>query len=365
MQLQTHTQDIHERRLTSDDSSPALAAGDVCLAIDRFAFTANNVTYGAVGEQIGYWRFFPPTLEADDHTRWGMIPVWGFATVTASEHADIQVGERVYGYLPMATEWVMRPGQVSAGRWVDTSAHRADLPPVYNSYQRLTDGPADAVRDNLTALLMPLYGTAFCLVDALSEQNFHGATQVLIGSASSKTSLGLAYGLRQLPAERRPKVVGLTSPGNRAFLESIDLYDQIVTYDGLDNVDSGLDTVIVDMSGNRPVLSQLHQTLGERMRWCHYVGLTHIDAAADRASTPLIDERSGMFFAPGHIQRRSEALGSSEWNRQMQAFTNGAVAHAAGWLDVREIGGLEAFLPVYDAVIRGELNAREGLIVKL
>ena len=53
---------------------PALAEGEVLLAIDSFAFTSNNVTYAAFGEAMNYWQFFP-TGDAD----FGQIPVWGFA----------------------------------------------------------------------------------------------------------------------------------------------------------------------------------------------------------------------------------------------------------------------------------------------
>ena len=53
---------------------PPLSDGEVLARIDRFALTANNVTYGVMGERIGYWKFFPVEAEED-----GIIPVWGFA----------------------------------------------------------------------------------------------------------------------------------------------------------------------------------------------------------------------------------------------------------------------------------------------
>ena len=33
--------------------------GEVLLEVDAFAVTANNVTYAVVGDQLGYWNFFP------------------------------------------------------------------------------------------------------------------------------------------------------------------------------------------------------------------------------------------------------------------------------------------------------------------
>ncbi len=368
-ELQTNVNNITERQIVDSryKADTPLMEGEVMLKIDRFAFTANNVTYGAVGERIGYWQFFQPSGR-DADSGWGMIPVWGYATVVASAQPEIAVGERVYGYLPMADHWVMRPGRINANRWVDVSEHRSELPPVYNSYQRFpADTAEDAQRDNLTSLLMPLYGTAYCLCDALEMKDFHGASQVLIISASSKTSLGLAFALSQLPEEKRPKIIGVTSAGNADFVSGVGLYDQVVSYDALDAVDTSQPAVIVDMSGNRKALSTLHGALGDNMRWTDYVGLTHLDAAmmAPGEDAPkLIDERSAMFFAPGHIQQRAQELGQDEWNRRMGAFVQSAIGSAAQWLKVREVTDLSSFLPDYDAMVAGKVNAKEGLIVR-
>ena len=34
-------------------------AGEILVAIDKFAMTANNVTYAASGDLFGYWQFYP------------------------------------------------------------------------------------------------------------------------------------------------------------------------------------------------------------------------------------------------------------------------------------------------------------------
>ena len=74
-----------------------LAAGEVLLAVDRFALTANNVTYAVAGDMLNYWSFFP--AEAG----WGRIPVWGFGNVVKSRHDAVSTGERLYGYYPMSS----------------------------------------------------------------------------------------------------------------------------------------------------------------------------------------------------------------------------------------------------------------------
>ena len=53
----------------------ALVDGEVRMAIDKFALTANNVSYAVIGDTFGYWKFFPAEGE------WGIVPVWGGAQV--------------------------------------------------------------------------------------------------------------------------------------------------------------------------------------------------------------------------------------------------------------------------------------------
>ncbi len=59
--------------------NPRLEPGQALLKVDKFAFTANNVTYAAFGAAMDYWKFFPSADAA-----WGRIPVWGFGDVLAS-----------------------------------------------------------------------------------------------------------------------------------------------------------------------------------------------------------------------------------------------------------------------------------------
>jgi hypothetical protein len=160
----------------------------VLIGVDRFAFTANNITYGAVGELIGYWNFFPA------RDGWGRIPVWGFGEVMRSRHEALPVGERVYGYLPISTHLVIQPDHVSPAGFVDAVGHRSALPPIYNRYTRVAADPMhERRREAHIALFRPLFTTAFLLDDLLAEREGFGARRVVLSSASSKTALGLAH----------------------------------------------------------------------------------------------------------------------------------------------------------------------------
>ncbi|MGB0507634.1 MAG: DUF2855 family protein, partial [Pikeienuella sp.] len=189
-EFQVQRKDLKTSRVVDGVSADApLGETEVMIAVDKFAFTANNVTYGVAGDQIGYWQFFPPT-GADD--TWGTLPVWGFGEVTASNAADVPVGERLYGYFPPAANLRITAGRVSKGRITDTSEHRAALPPAYNSYQRVTADPNyNPATDDARALLWPLFITSFCLWDSMKDNDWYGAKRVIVLSASSKTSIGL------------------------------------------------------------------------------------------------------------------------------------------------------------------------------
>lgn len=213
------------------DGEPArdeVGEGEAQLRIERFALTTNNVTYGVLGEQLGYWRRFP----AEDG--WGRIPAWGYARVAASGATGIAEGTRVFGFLPMASRITMRPVPHPLG-FRDTSA---DLNPIYIQYLAVDDAAEDAA-----LVWRPLFGTSVMLDLDLSENGLPDT--VVLTSASSKTALGLAHLLRGRPV----RIAGLTSPQRTAWVEDLGLYDDVLGYDDLDRLDAGDDAVLVDFTG--------------------------------------------------------------------------------------------------------------------
>ena len=295
-----------------------LEDGEARLTLECFALTANNVTYGVVGERIGYWKFFPASEDG-----WGVIPVWGVAVVEESAASGLTVGERFYGYLPMASHLTISPAKLRPESLFDGAAHRAALPPVYNRYLRLSADPAyDPSQDEARMILWPLYATSFCLCDFFIANDWFGAERVIIPSASSKTAIGTAYAIA---GEQPDKIlIGVTSARNADAVRALGLYDEVVLYDDIEKeIDAAAPSVIIDMSGSGEILGRLHRHLGDNMRYTSNVGVTHYDEAG--MGPDFIRERSAMFFAPGHIQKRNE-----EWG-QFGGFVN---------LSVNNVGGL-------------------------
>ena len=365
-EFQTVKNNLRQSRLVATGDHAAdfqLDEGEALLKLERFSFTANNVTYGASGETIGYWRFFPPAEQ--DRDTYGLIPVWGMAEVVASQCDGVKEGERVYGYFPPAHFLKVTPGRVNPYQFSDMAAHRAELPPIYNNYTRLDHEPGyERALDNHRALLQPLHATAYLLCDKLEMEENYGAEQVIIVSASSKTAIGLAFGL----AQNTPKahLVGVTSPSNMAFVESLGHYDQVISYDDLAAIASRPST-IVDMSGNSGYLGRLHAHLGDKMKQCVNVGLTHWEELghADADAAKIITERSNFFFAPSHAAHRSQEWGAEEFNKRMQAFLAGSIAASQNWMQVIEAAGLDALAARYGDMVDGKFTPTEGLIITL
>ena len=174
-----------ETHLPDADVLPADA---LLVKVDRFAFTANNITYAVLGDALKYWQLFPAPPS------FGNIPVWGFGNVIASKHAGVAEGERLFGYFPMATHLVIEAADVTKRGLRDGAAHRQGVAPVYNAYARVSGDAAFAGRQgDHQALLRPLFMLSFLVDDYLAENGLFGARGVILSSASSKTAFGLAH----------------------------------------------------------------------------------------------------------------------------------------------------------------------------
>ncbi len=336
-----------------------LADGEALLTVDHFAFTANNITYAALGKGFKYWDFFP--VQAP----WGQIPVWGFADVTASRHPEIKTGSRVYGYLPMANQLVVKPGKVSKSSFLDTAEHRQHLALAYNQYLFTQTDPAyRPEHEALQMLLRPLLITSFLLDDFLAAQDFFGADQIVLTSASSKTALGLAFMLQHQRQARGKQltITALTSPGNVSFVDSLGYYDRVVSYDAIDQLEADQSTVSVDFAGNSDVLTALHTHFGEQMRFSSLVGAAHWDQRGGNRNLP--GAKPEVFFAPGYWEKRGKELGNAVLMQRFAELWSPLVASVESWMTVSTLEGQEAMRQAYLDTLHGNIRPDQGLILK-
>lgn len=335
----------------------ALEHGEARLALHRFALTANNITYAAFGQAMSYWRFFP----GPDGR--GRLPVWGFAQVTESRAPGLEMGERIYGYFPAASELVVTPGKIRPESFFDASEHRSALPAVYNRYVRCAADPAyDPAREAAQMVLQPLFLTAFLIDAHLRDTGFAGADRITLTSASSKTALALAF----LLGRSRPdglRIEALTAARNAAFVEASGLYDDITDYDDIAAMDHAPARLIVDFAGAADVNRALHGRFGDNLKANIRVGGAHWDDSAPARDLP--GPRPAFFFAPDHARDRIAEWGPGGFAKRQGEAWSQFVAAADGLLAWRNLtGGAEA-LGAYQSLVRGQVPASEALVVEV
>lgn len=350
-QFLVNKNDLSDCRWVNSEA-PQPEDGQVLLQVSRFALTANNITYAVAGESMNYWQFFP------SEDGWGRVPVWGFADVAASAHPDVQPGERYYGYYPVGSHLLVDAQRVDDAGLVDGAPHRAELARVYNQYSR---APARSFEEEAAEMLYrPLYMTSFVLDDFLSSENFFSAGQVLLTSASSKTSMGLAY---LLHARGDCRVLGLTSTKNKAFVESLGCYDTVVDYDSISSLDSQQSTVIVDMAGNGTALAGVHNHFTDQLKYSCLVGATHWSARA--GARDMAGPKPELFFAPDHIMRRTKEWGPDELQARFLKAWDGFVSAAAGWVEIQQIQGTDAIQEFYGQLLNDQVAPSGGYILSI
>lgn len=355
--FEVHTSDLTQVQVRRS-ALPALSSGEILLRIDTFALTANNVTYGVVGDAMGYWKFFP--VDAP----WGCLPVWGFGEVVASEHPELAAGERLYGYWPMASHAVLAPQAVGARSFVDGAAHRAALPALYNSYERCAADPGyQRNQESLQALFRPLFTTSFLLDDFLADNDFFGARSVVLTSASSKTAIGLAHQLSQ--RGDAIEVVGLTSASRTGFVQNLGCYGTVLAYDDVRQLPEE-PAALVDIAGSAAVRARVHGFLGERLRYSASVGATHWEQTSiGAADHDLPGPAPTMFFAPAQAEKRLQTWGPARFAAAAAEAWSGFVPAAQRWFTVQHHQGEAAVRALYADLLAGRSDPSRGHIAAL
>ena len=354
MNFEVDKHDLRCTRFDKVDSVP-LDDGEIRLVVDSFALTSNNVTYAAFGDVLQYWNFFPAADEA-----WGRIPVWGFADVAESRHPDIRAGTRVYGFMPMSTVFVVSPGHVNEQGFTDLAPHRQAMASTYNRYAYVSEHSLHLpCREEHHMLLWPLFFTSYLIDDVIADASRFGAELVVISSASSKTALITAHLLHA----RGDKVIGLTSPDNREFVQELGCYSSVLTYDNLQALPTNT-AVYVDIAGNGRVTAAVHEHYGNDLKHSMIVGNTHWNESSP-PSAALPGPTPTFFFAPNQIAKRTAEWGSAELDQRVSSSWEHFYAWASKWVEFQYVVGHQGVDSVYRELLDGHSNPRVGYICSL
>ena len=351
--------DLETMEMVSEPDNGSLEAGEALLRVHRFSLTTNNITYAAYGEPMQYWDFFPVADSA-----WGQMPVWGFAEVEATTTDDLAVGERIYGYLPIADTLRVRPSRVTAGGFVDDMPHRRELPSGYNQYVRCAQDPLYTPEtEALQAIYRPLFVTSYTLADYLRDNDFFGVNRIVLSSARSETAYGTAFALTGDDIE----VVGLTSATNADFVRETGFYDQIVDYSEVTALPTDKATLYVDFAGNRDLRSTIHHHFGDELRFSSVVGSAKTTELPRKMELP--GPRPTFFFAPEQIRKSQQEWGREVFGKRFGAAWSSFLERAANSdvpvIRVVEGHRFDAAERVTRSLLRGKVPPQEGHIVTL
>ena len=348
--------DLRDTKWVFQEES-AIGDGEVQLKPHAFALTANNVTYAAFGgPPMNYWHFFP----ADDPA-YGRVPVWGFATVTASTVEGIDEGRRVWGYFPISERLTVQPVRIGSGGFSDGAAHRQDLAPVYNAYL-FTDADPLYVKDREAEqmLFRPLYMTGWMIVDSLMSAPTPPET-VIISSASSKTALATAHGL----SLKGVTTVGLTSSGNTEFVQKSGLYTHVLTYDEAGSLSPDTPAAYVDFVGRPALTAAIHKACGDALTRSLIIGMTDWEADRTPPSAALPGPQPEFFFVPTYAAERAKALGPDKLNAMTREAMIAFYPVSRNFVTPETVSGKDAIETAWQKSVAGEIAPDRGLICTL
>jgi hypothetical protein len=333
-----------------DHGNRDLAPGEVRFDIDFVALTSNNVTYAVAGDLLDYWGFFPVGLP------WGHVPAMGYGTVVESANGDVEEGARHFGFFPMAEQHIVLVNGTDTGLF-DIGAHRAPHAPAYRQFADVAKDPSwDPDREAHVALLRGLFLTSWLAEDLLFDNHNFGADVTIITSASSKTSIAMGWSVQQ----RGGVSVGLTSEANRAFVEGLGCYTEVVTYDEIGELDADRRSVVVDMAGNGAILAEVHNHFGGTLAHSMAIGGSHWESFGQQRE--MAGPAPQFFFAPAQIEKRTRDWGAGEPMRRISKAFADYVTFTDAWLELDHATGRDAFAGAWTALVDGDVAPHIGLI---
>jgi len=208
-------------------------------------------------------------------------------------------------------------------------------------------------------LFRVLFLTGWLIDDFLGDNDFFGARSVVLSSASSKTSIGLAWCLARRGRDKC-EVVGLTSAANKAFVEGLGCYHRVVTYDDIATLPV-TPSVFVDMAGDTAVTSAVHNHFGEALRYSCSVGGTHWENLAFGQEFP--GPRPTLFFAPSQVEKRIGDWGAPGLQQRMGQAWMEFLPKAHGGIAVERLGGRDAIERVYRDTLEGRADPKKGYVL--
>jgi hypothetical protein len=202
--------------------------------------------------------------------------------------------------------------------------------------------------------------TSFLIDDTIADDGLSAAGPILVSSASSKTAIAAAF---LLARREEVELVGLTSPRNVEFVEGLEIYDRVLTYDAIESLDRGPAT-FVDVAGDAAVRLAVHDHFGDGLAHSMMVGMTHWEELRAGAGD-LPGPRPTFFFAPDRVVKRSGDWGAAGLESRVADAWHPFCEWVGGWLEPIRGDGFEAVRSAYLDVLEGRVGPAQAHVLTL
>jgi hypothetical protein len=262
----------------------------------------------------------------------------------------------------MSTHLIAEAGKITKSGFSDVSKHREKLAPIYSRFDDVRFNPLyEEEREDHDLLLRGLFLTSWLVDDFMFDNNHFDAEAYAITCASSKTSIALAFVAKQRGLK---KTIGITSEKNRSFTESLDCYDEVISYNEVKTLNNAQKIMIVDMAGHYGAMKDLHEHFGDHVKYSCKVGATHLDnLEGDTSQFP--GAKPTFFFAPTQAQKRTEEWGPGEVQKRIGMSLKEFQVHSDQWLNVSRSKGLDHIDDTFSKLVTGEIRPDTGLIISV
>mmetsp|Transcript_5079 Transcript_5079/g.9193 ORF Transcript_5079/g.9193 Transcript_5079/m.9193 type:complete len:519 (-) Transcript_5079:133-1689(-) len=359
------------KSLTSKISEvPPCDEGCVVLRVDKFSMTQMSIGYlmkGFTRTFGGYHNFFPSKQDGIYRSA-----AWGIATVVESSHLKVPVGTRLYGPMPLCKyhhQKVLRtiPRLRNGEDPPVVEFQNEDMPfnmQRFQEYEVLADASAaDPEFEDWKLATKEIYTMAFYMDEQLLTETGQ-INSVIISCASSKTAMALAYCLKMRGGsaiEREMEhLVGLTSKEHYDFVVSTDLYQEVYTYDEVDNLPTDKTIVYMDFKCDGALRQAITMKLGTNLMYNMVLGPAVFQK---RMKDQLFEKkaREVIFDESTWRERRRMVAEVTKTgrNEKLRYSYKSYVERMKKYVSVRHHSGMDQLKQVYESIYGNQASPAE------
>lgn len=384
--------------------SAALAPSSVRVRPSLLSLIGNTLSCASHPEvKIGWWDVHPlpsnTPVPFNDPEKYGRIGVWGWARVLESTIDLVAVGDRIYGFFPIATLPVdLQLRRTDApGIYREISSYRATAMRMYNTYEVYT---AEAVTDETSQALDALAKPTFRLGYLLDRYTFNPKTCVhpsnpadgwtptdadltdsivVLVSGTSKTALSLAYMLAQREQAAKPaRVVALTSAESAPFAAATGWYSDVFKYSEAEEVThlvtNGRKVVIVEFGGREDSAARVHTAVKDGAGAVQFLVVgAETKRGAAKVTAEVVATREQQVIVRvnvGAIIESAETVlgdgGEGRLNADYNKIWGDFKKHGFPGMKIAWGNGVEEYAQAYENMCNGEMwEADTGLVFKI